>query len=196
MSSLLRFIGVLLTLSHVSDFQPTLATEVFSEPVVSHHLQWSADEQLDFPIIYCSALNGIAGMDPEALADNMDPMFQAIVDIVEPPKVEVDGPFQMQISALDYNSYVGVIGLGRIKRGSVKPNQQISVISVDGTTRKGKIGQVMTHMGLERVQTNEATAGDIVCITGIEDLSISDTLCDPSAVEALPPLSGLKNTQR
>ena len=149
----------------------------------------ATDEQLDFPIIYCSALNGIAGMDPEALADNMDPMFQAIVDIVEPPKVEVDGPFQMQISALDYNSYVGVIGLGRIKRGSVKPNQQISVISVDGTTRKGKIGQVMTHMGLERVQTTEATAGDIVCITGIEDLAISDTLCDPSAVEALPPLS-------
>ena len=138
----------------------------------------ATDEQLDFPIIYCSALNGIAGMDPEALADNMDPMFQAIVDIVEPPKVEVDGPFQMQISALDYNSYVGVIGLGRIKRGSVKPNQQISVISVDGTTRKGKIGQVMTHMGLERVQTTEATAGDIVCITGIEDLAISDTLCD------------------
>lgn len=108
----------------------------------------ATDEQLDFPIIYCSALNGIAGMDPEALADNMDPMFQAIVDIVEPPKVEVDGPFQMQISALDYNSYVGVIGLGRIKRGSVKPNQQISVISVDGTTRKGKIGQVMTTWAL------------------------------------------------
>ena len=149
----------------------------------------ATDDQLDFPIIYCSALNGIAGMDPEELADNMDPMFQAIVDIVEPPKVEVDGPFQMQISALDYNSYVGVIGLGRIKRGSVKPNQQISVIGVDGKVRKGKIGQVMTHMGLERVQTTEATAGDIVCITGIEELSISDTLCDPSAVEALPPLS-------
>ena len=149
----------------------------------------ATDDQLDFPIIYCSALNGIAGMDPEELAENMDPMFQAIVDIVEPPKVEVDGPFQMQISALDYNSYVGVIGLGRIKRGSVKPNQQISVIGVDGKVRKGKIGQVMTHMGLERVQTTEATAGDIVCITGIEELSISDTLCDPSAVDALPPLS-------
>ncbi|BBI58978.1 hypothetical protein HSBAA_02840 [Vreelandella sulfidaeris] len=146
----------------------------------------ASDEQLDFPIIYCSALNGIAGMDPEELADNMDPMFQAIVDIVEPPKVELDGPFQMQISALDYNSYVGVIGLGRIKRGSVKPNQQISVIGVDGNVRKGKIGQVMTHMGLERVQTNEATAGDIVCITGIDDLAISDTLCDPANVAALP----------
>jgi len=149
----------------------------------------ASDEQLDFPIIYCSALNGIAGMDPEELADNMDPMFKSIVDIVEPPKVEANGPFQMQISALDYNSYVGVIGLGRVSRGSIKPNQQIVVVSKEGKTRKGKIGQVMTHMGLDRVQTDEATAGDIICITGIEDLSISDTLCDPAAVEALPPLS-------
>ncbi|WP_444678629.1 GTP-binding protein [Halomonas sp. E19] len=149
----------------------------------------ATDEQLDFPIVYCSALNGIAGMDPDSLAEDMSPMFQAIVDIVEPPAVELDGPFQMQISALDYSSYVGVIGLGRIKRGSVKPNQQIVVIGTDGKTRKGKVGQVMTHMGLERVQTDLATAGDIVCITGVDELSISDTLCDPTAVEALPPLS-------
>ncbi|WP_110654794.1 translational GTPase TypA [Salinicola halimionae] len=149
----------------------------------------ATDEQLDFPIIYCSALNGIAGMEPDAMAEDMTPMFQSIVDIVEPPKVELDGPFQMQISALDYNSYVGVIGLGRIKRGSVKPSQQISIITKEGATRKGKIGQVMTHMGLERVQTDEATAGDIVCITGIDNLAISDTLCDVNVVEALPPLS-------
>ena len=149
----------------------------------------ASDEQLDFPIIYCSALNGIAGPDPDELAEDMTPMFQSIVDIVEPPKVELDGPFQMQISALDYNSYVGVIGLGRIKRGSVKPNQQVTVITKEGNTRKGKIGQVMTHMGLERVQTDEATAGDIICITGIDSLAISDTLCDPAAVEALPPLT-------
>ncbi|OLO04519.1 MULTISPECIES: translational GTPase TypA [Salinicola] len=149
----------------------------------------ATDEQLDFPIIYCSALNGIAGMEPDSMAEDMTPMFQSIVDIVEPPKVELDGPFQMQISALDYNSYVGVIGLGRIKRGSVKPSQQISIITKEGATRKGKIGQVMTHMGLERVQTNEATAGDIVCITGIDNLAISDTLCDVNVVEALPPLS-------
>ena len=149
----------------------------------------ATDEQLDFPVIYASALNGIAGMDPAEMADNMDPMFQAIVDIVEPPNVEIDGPFQMQVSALDYNSYVGVIGLGRIKRGSVKPGQQISVISADGTVRKGKVGQVMTHLGLERVQTEEATAGDIVCLTGIDNLSISDTICDQANVEALPPLS-------
>ncbi|WP_024952814.1 translational GTPase TypA [Cobetia crustatorum] len=149
----------------------------------------ATDEQLDFPIIYCSALNGIAGMDPEDLQDSMDPMFQAIVDIVEPPKVELDGPFQMQISALDYNSYVGVIGLGRIKRGAVSPGQQVSVITKEGGVRKGKIGQVMTHMGLDRVQTDKATAGDIVCITGIENLAISDTICDNATVEALPPLT-------
>ncbi len=119
----------------------------------------------------------------------MTPMFQAIVDIVEPPKVELEAPFQMQISALDYNSYVGVIGLGRITRGSVKPNQQVTIVSKEGNTRRGKIGQVMTHLGLERVQTEEATAGDIVCITGIENLAISDTLCDPADVEALPALT-------
>nr|WP_298410950.1 translational GTPase TypA [uncultured Halomonas sp.] len=149
----------------------------------------ASDEQLDFPIIYCSALNGIAGPDPEEMADDMTPMFQSIVDIVEPPKVELDAPFQMQISALDYSSYVGVIGLGRIKRGSVRPGQQISVISREGNIRKGKIGQVMTHMGLERVQTDKADAGDIICITGIDDLAISETLCDPAAPEALPALT-------
>ncbi|WP_087720102.1 translational GTPase TypA [Salinicola salarius] len=149
----------------------------------------ASDEQLDFPIIYCSALNGIAGPEPEELAEDMTPMFRSIVDIVEPPRVELDAPFQMQISALDYSSYVGVIGLGRITRGSVKPNQQVTVVTKEGKSRRGKIGQVMTHMGLERVQTEEATAGDIICITGIEDLAISDTLCDPNAVEALPPLT-------
>jgi GTP-binding protein len=149
----------------------------------------ASDEQLDFPIIYCSALNGVAGPDPDELAEDMTPMFQSIVDIVEPPKVELDGTFQMQISALDYSSYVGVIGLGRISRGSVKPNQQVSIVSKEGNVRKGKIGQVMTHMGLERVQTDEATAGDIICITGIDNLAISDTLCDTDNVEALPPLS-------
>ncbi|WP_372610590.1 translational GTPase TypA [Halomonas sp.] len=149
----------------------------------------ASDEQLDFPIIYCSALNGVAGPDPEEMADDMTPMFQAIVDIVEPPKVELDGPLQMQISALDYSSYVGVIGLGRIKRGSVKPNQQVVIVGIDGKTRKGKVGQVMTHMGLERIQTEQADAGDIICITGIDSLSLSDTLCDPVTIEALPPLS-------
>ncbi|OHV08678.1 translational GTPase TypA [Kushneria phosphatilytica] len=149
----------------------------------------ATEDQLDFPIIYCSALNGVAGMEPDEMAEDMTPMFQSIVDIVEPPTVELDGPFQMQISALDYNSYVGVIGLGRVKRGSVRPGQQVTVVSRDGATRRGKIGQVMTHMGLERMQADAVSAGDIVCITGIDDLAISDTLCDPNNVEALPALT-------
>ncbi|MDT8893118.1 translational GTPase TypA [Halomonas sp. I1] len=149
----------------------------------------ASDEQLDFPIIYCSALNGVAGEEPDQLTDDMTPMFRAIVDIVEPPKVELNGSLQMQVSALDYNSYVGVIGLGRITRGALRPGQQVTVVTKEGKERRGKVGQVMTHLGLERVQTDEATAGDIVCITGIENLAISDTICDPSNVEALPALT-------
>ncbi|WP_025733997.1 translational GTPase TypA [Carnimonas nigrificans] len=149
----------------------------------------ASDEQLDFPIIYASALNGIAGPEPDKLGDDMSYMFQSIVDIVEPPKVQIDEPFQMQISALDYNSYVGVIGVGRIKRGAVRTGQQITVVDRDGNERRGKIGQVMTYLGLERVQAEEATAGDIISITGIDNLAISDTLCDPAAVEKLPTLT-------
>ncbi|MGJ8517882.1 translational GTPase TypA [Carnimonas bestiolae] len=149
----------------------------------------ASDEQLDFPIIYASALNGIAGPEPDNLGDDMSFMFQSIVDIVEPPKVQIDEPFQMQISALDYNSYVGVIGVGRIKRGAVRTGQQVTVVDRDGNERRGKIGQVMTYLGLERVQAEEATAGDIISITGIDNLAISDTLCDPSAVEKLPTLT-------
>ncbi|AFV00016.1 translational GTPase TypA [Simiduia agarivorans] len=146
------------------------------------------DEQLDFPVVYASALNGIAGLDLDDMAEDMTPLFQMIVDKVQPPAVDRDGPFQMQISALDYNSYVGVIGVGRIKRGSVKPNQQVVIVDDEGKTRKGKILQVMGYLGLERVEETEAFAGDIVCVTGIEGLNISDTLCDPQNVEALPPL--------
>ena len=147
------------------------------------------DEQLDFPVIYASALNGIAGLEADDLAEDMTPLFQMIVDKVSPPDVNVDGPFQMQVSALDYSSYVGVIGVGRIVRGSLKPNQQVIVVGADGKEKKGKVLSVMGHLGLERVEVQEANAGDIVCITGIDGLSISDTLCDPSAVEALPALS-------
>jgi GTP-binding protein len=147
------------------------------------------DEQLDFPVIYASALNGVAGLDPEELAEDMTPLFEMIVDKVNPPAVDVDGTLQMQVSALDYSSYVGVIGVGRIARGTLKPNQQVVVIGADGKEKKGKVLSVMGHLGLERVEVEEARAGDIVCITGIDGLSISDTLCDPTAVEALPPLS-------
>jgi GTP-binding protein len=149
----------------------------------------ATEEQLDFPVIYASALNGIAGDDPDSLADDMTPLFQMIVDNVSPPEVEVEKPFQMQISALDYNSYVGVIGVGRITRGALSPNQQVVVVDREGNQRKAKVLQVMGYHGLERVETDQATAGDIVCITGIDKLGISDTLCDPDNVEALPALS-------
>ncbi len=149
----------------------------------------ATDEQLDFPIIYASALNGVAGLDPEDIAEDMTPLFQMIVDKVQPPKVDLDGPFQMQISALDYSSYVGVIGIGRITRGSLAPNQQVVVIDHEGNTRKAKVLQVMGYHGLQRVETDRAFAGDIVCITGVDKLGISDTLCSPDAVEALPALS-------
>ena len=148
----------------------------------------ATDEQLDFPVIYTSALNGVAGLEPDTLADDMTPLFQMIVDRVPQPDVDVDGAFQMQISALDYSSYVGVIGVGRISRGKVKPGSQVKIIGADGKSRSGKILQVMGHLGLERVEVEEAGAGDLVCITGIEKLNISDTICYPDCVEALPPL--------
>jgi len=149
----------------------------------------ATDEQLDFPIIYASALNGIAGPEADELAEDMTPLFEMIVDKVNPPAVDIDSPFQMQVSALDYSSYVGVIGVGRITRGSLKPNQPVIVASADGKEKKGKVLKVMGHLGLERVEVEQARAGDIVCITGIDGLCISDTLCDPAAVESLPALT-------
>ncbi|MDP8099363.1 translational GTPase TypA [Pasteurella atlantica] len=149
----------------------------------------ATDEQLDFPIIYASALNGVAGLEHESLKADMTPLFKAIVKHVEPPKVETNGTFQMQISQLDYNSYVGVIGIGRIKRGSVKPGQQVTLITSEGKRRNGKIGQVLSHLGLDRYEAEIAHAGDIVAITGLGELNISDTLCDVNNVDALPALS-------
>ena len=147
------------------------------------------DEQLDFPVIYTSALNGVAGLDDKDLAEDMTPLLELIIDKVNPPEVNDEGPAQMQISALDYNNYVGVIGIGRIKRGKMKPNMQVIVAGSDGSKRKERILQVTGYDGLERVDVEEAQAGDIVCITGIDKLNISDTICDPEAVEILPPLS-------
>ena len=149
----------------------------------------ATDEQLDFPIVYASALNGIAGMDYENMDDNMDALFQAIVDHVPAPVVDVDGPFQMQISQLDYNSFLGVIGIGRIARGTVKSNTPVTAIGADGKKRNGRILKIMGHSGLQRVEVPEAQAGDIVCVSGMDELYISDTLCDQNAVEALPPLT-------
>ncbi|MGI9278591.1 MAG: translational GTPase TypA [Endozoicomonas sp.] len=149
----------------------------------------ATEEQLDFPVIYASALNGIAGDDPENMAEDMTPLFEMIVNNVPSPKVDVDAPFQMQISALDYSSFLGVIGIGRITRGVLKPSTPIRLIGADGKERNAKILKVMGHLGLERVDVEEARAGDIVCVTGIDKLNISDTLCDPSNVEALTPLT-------
>ena len=149
----------------------------------------ATDEQLDFKVVYASALNGWATMDLDAESDNMEPLFQAIVDNVAAPAADPDGGFQMQISQLDYNSYVGVIGIGRITRGRVKTNQQVTVVGADGKTRTGKTGQVLGYLGLSRTEVADAQAGDIIAITGLGELKISDTICDNSAVEALPPLS-------
>jgi GTP-binding protein len=147
------------------------------------------DEQLDFPVIYASALNGVAGLDEDKMCDDMSPLMDLILEKVNPPEVNDEGPLQMQISALDYNSYVGVIGIGRIKRGKIKPNEQVTVIDSNNSERRGKVLQVMGYNGLERVEVPEAQAGDIICITGIDKLNISDTLCSPEKIEALPPLS-------
>ena len=149
----------------------------------------ATDEQLDFKVIYASAINGWATLDLDEPSDNMEPMFQMIVDEVSPPDADPEGDFQMQISQLDYNSYKGVIGIGRIKRGSVVPNQQVTIISADGSKRNGKIGSVQSYLGLERIETDKAYAGNIVTVTGLGELKISDTLCCPNNVEALPPLS-------
>jgi len=149
----------------------------------------ATEEQLDFPVIYASAIQGISGHDHENMAADMQPLFETVVEKVPAPAVNSDGPLQMQVSALDYSSYVGVIGIGRITRGKLIPNTQVVVVNTEGETRKGRVLQVMGYLGLERFDVESAEAGDIVCITGIEGLNISDTLCDPALVEALPPLS-------
>lgn len=149
----------------------------------------ATDKQLDFPIVYTSALLGYAVLDPADKADNMDVLFETIVKNVPPPPVDLDGPFQMQISTLDYSSYVGMIGVGRIRRGQVKTNMPVTVIDREHKIRQGRILQVLEYLGLERTEVPVASAGNIVAISGIEELKISDTLCDPSCVEALPALS-------
>ena len=149
----------------------------------------ATDEQLDFPVMYTSAINGIAGPSPDNMSENMDPLFEALVEHVKAPDVDLEGPLQMQISALDYSSYVGVIGVGRIKRGSMKVRQQIRVVGADGKQRAAKLQNVMSYMGLDRIDVPTAKAGDIVCVTGIDGLNISDTICHPDHVEALPALS-------
>ncbi|CEO40608.1 translational GTPase TypA [Photobacterium kishitanii] len=149
----------------------------------------ATDEQLDFTTVYASALNGWATMEEGVTGEDMEPLFQAIVDNVAAPCVDVDGPLQMQVSQLDYSSYVGVIGVARIARGTVAANQQVTIISADGSKRNGKVGTVLGYLGLERHEVAEAKAGDIIAITGLGELKISDTICDVNTVEALPALS-------
>jgi GTP-binding protein len=149
----------------------------------------ATEEQLDFPIVFASAIQGTSGLDHADMAADMRPLFETIISKVPAPAVNRDGPLQLQISALDYNNYVGVIGVGRITRGTIKPNTQVTVVDRLGKTRNGRVLQVMGYHGLDRVDVPAAEAGDIVCITGIEGLNISDTLCEPGAVEALPPLT-------
>jgi GTP-binding protein len=149
----------------------------------------ATDDQLDFEVVYASAINGWATNDLDVPSDNMTPLFETIIKHVKPPVADINGPLQMQMSQLDYNSYVGVIGIGRITRGSVKPNQQVTIIGADGKTRNAKIGQVQGYLGLQRLDVSSGDAGDIVAVTGVGELKISDTICDPSAVDPLPPLS-------
>ena len=149
----------------------------------------ATDKQLDFPVVYASALLGRAGLEPNELADDMKPLLDVIIDRVPPPAVNLSGPFQMRISALDYSSYVGVIGVGRIQRGSIGANTQVVVVGADGRRRNARVLELLGYHGLERVKVPKADAGDVVCVIGVENIGISDTLCDPAEVEALPALS-------
>ncbi len=149
----------------------------------------ATNEQLDFPIVYASALHGYASLDDTAREGDMTPLYEAIMKHVPAPSVDPDGPFQMRISQLDYNNFVGLIGVGRIQRGKVRTNQAVSVIDRHGKKRQGKVLQVLGFMGLERVEVEEAEAGDIVAISGVADLSISDTICQLDTPEALPALT-------
>ena len=146
------------------------------------------DTQLDFPVVYASALCGYAKLELNDTADNMDALLQTIIDKVNPPDVDATGPFQMQISSLDYSSYVGTIGIGRVSRGVIKAKSAVKIIDKDGNIRNGRVLQLLGFKGLDRVEIEEARAGDIIAITGIDNLNISDTICDPAVVEALPPL--------
>ncbi len=149
----------------------------------------ASDEQLDFPVVYASGLQGFASMETESREGDMTPLFELIVDKVPAPSVDTEGPFQMQVSSLDYSSYVGVIGIGRISRGKIKANSPVTVVDPQGKQRNARMLQIFGFLGLERLEVSEAYAGDIIAFTGVDALGISDTLCDPAQVEALPPLA-------
>jgi GTP-binding protein len=147
------------------------------------------DEQLDFPVVYASALNGYSSLEDDVRDGDMTPLFETIIDKVNPPHVDITAPFQMQVISLDYNSYVGVIGVGRIQKGTVKRNMPLTLISSDGKTRNGRMLKIYGFHGLERIEVESAQAGEIIAFCGIDKLQISETLCDPATVESLPALS-------
>ncbi|MGB5707760.1 MAG: translational GTPase TypA [Arenicellales bacterium] len=149
----------------------------------------ASDEQLDFPVVYCSAIQGFASLEHDKSGDDMSPVFQTIIDHVPPPEVDLNGPFQMQISSLDYSSYVGTIGVGRVRRGRLPVKSRVVCIDRFGKSKSGRVLQIFGFHGLERIEVEEAQAGDIIALTGIEDLGISDTLCSPDHPQALPSLT-------
>ena len=146
------------------------------------------EEQLDFPVVYCSALEGWASLDLAIKSHDMAALFETILNHVPSPDVDLEGGFQLQVSALNYSSYVGVIGIGRVQRGRLRRNSAVALVNASGEVRKGRILQVFGFLGLERIEQEEAEAGQIVAFTGVDPLSISDTLCSEDAIEALPPL--------
>ncbi len=148
----------------------------------------ASDAQLDFPVVYASAVEGWASLDPTAHGDDINVLFETIIEHVPAPEVDRDGTFQLQVSALDYSSYVGVIGIGRVQRGRIQRNTGVTVIGADGSTRSGRLLQILGFHGLEKIEWEETEAGQIIAFTGLDELHISDTLCDTDAVEALPPL--------
>src|SRR5699024_3634544 len=149
----------------------------------------ASDEQLDFPTVYTSALGGYASEHDDVRDGDMTALFKTIIERVPSPPVDPDGPFQMQISTLDYNSFVGQLGIGRVSRGQIDPGTAITIVDRNGHTRRGKVASVLGFLGLNRIEVDHARAGDIVALTGMNDLDISDTLCDPGAATALPALT-------
>ncbi len=149
----------------------------------------ATDEQLDFPVIYASALRGFSGLESTVRDGDMQPLFKTIVEHCPPPDVDADGPLQLQVTLLDYSSYVGAIGIGRIKRGTVKRGMAVTVVNREGKQRSERITQILGFHGLTRVEVESASAGDIVAFAGIAEPKVSDTLCDPATVEPLPSLT-------
>ena len=152
------------------------------EPLILFDQLNATDEQLDFPVVYASALDGVSGHESDQIQDNLDPLFETIVSKVPEPDVNVGGAFQMQISSLDYNSYVGIIGIGRISRGKVKTNTNVTVVDREGNKRSGRILQIYKLHGVDKIGIDNASAGDIIAISGLEELDISDTLCHTDKV--------------